>query len=124
LRCKNAAAPGEVQRPVSDTCECGRQIYGAAIEIEAIALGKDPQDDGARSRGVVSSSKDDETNLRGGSHFPNPRKTPETAACYEGLRSTNEGLVMWDIIIGLFYHRSCRKHLTDMRKHRWNLAPG
>jgi hypothetical protein len=38
--------------------------------------------------------------------------------------STNEGLVMWDIIIGLFYHRSCRKHLTDMRKHRWNLAAG
>jgi hypothetical protein len=30
---------------------------------------------------------------------------------------------MWDIIIGLFYRRSCRKHLTGMRKYRWNLAP-
>jgi hypothetical protein len=39
-------------------------------------------------------------------------------------RSTNEGLVMWDIIISLFYHRSCRKHLMDMRKQRWNLAAG
>jgi hypothetical protein len=29
---------------------------------------------------------------------------------------------MWDIIISLFYRQSCKKHLTDMRKHRWNFA--
>ena len=29
---------------------------------------------------------------------------------------------MWEIIIGLFYRQACKKHLTDMRKHRWNLA--
>lgn len=29
---------------------------------------------------------------------------------------------MWDIIIDLLYRRSCKKHLTDMRKHRWGLA--
>jgi hypothetical protein len=56
--------------------------------------------------------------------FPAREKRLKQDACYQRLRSTNEGLVMWDIIIGLFYHRSCRKHLADMRKHRWNLAVG
>ena len=27
------------------------------------------------------------------------------------------GSVMWDIIIGLFYHRSCRSSLVEMRMH-------
>jgi hypothetical protein len=29
---------------------------------------------------------------------------------------------MWDIIISLIYHRSCERHLAEMRKHRLGLA--
>ncbi len=29
---------------------------------------------------------------------------------------------MWDVIISLIYREFCKKSLTDMRKHRWNIA--
>jgi hypothetical protein len=29
---------------------------------------------------------------------------------------------MWDIFISLIYHHSCKRHLTEMRKHRSDLA--
>jgi hypothetical protein len=32
------------------------------------------------------------------------------------------GSVMWALIISLIYHRSCRKHLSDMRRSRWDIA--
>jgi hypothetical protein len=56
------------------------------------------------------------------SHFRALRRRPETTIRYQRSRSTNEDLVMWNIIISLFYRQSCKKHLTDMRKHRWNIA--
>jgi hypothetical protein len=32
------------------------------------------------------------------------------------------GSIMWDIIISLIYHQSCKRCLADIRKHRPDLA--
>jgi hypothetical protein len=52
------------------------------------------------------------------SHFPALRKQPETEACYQGTLIKQRGSIMWDIIISLIYHRSCRKYLAAARKQR------
>jgi hypothetical protein len=44
-----------------------------------------------------------------------PRRQPETNGCYQAQRSNNGGLIMWDIIFALIYHRSRRKYLAGMR---------
>jgi hypothetical protein len=56
--------------------------------------------------------------------FMVPRRHRETNVWYLDPRIKQWGSIMWDIIINLIYHQSCRKYLAAARKqsaldHLW-----
>jgi hypothetical protein len=56
--------------------------------------------------------------------FMVPRRRRETNGCYQHPRIKQWGSIMWDIIINLIYHQSCRKYRAAARKqsaldHLW-----
>jgi hypothetical protein len=52
------------------------------------------------------------------SHFPGPRSRPETKVRYQKPLIQQRSSIMWDIIIGLFYHQACKRYLAAARRQR------
>jgi hypothetical protein len=56
--------------------------------------------------------------------FMVPRRHRETNGWYQQPRIKQWGSIMWDIIINLIYHQSCKKYVAAARKqsvldHLW-----
>ena len=53
--------------------------------------------------------------------FRNRRSWPETKMRFNDIHQ-QRGSIMWDFIISLIYHHSCKRHLAGMRRHRSHTA--